>query len=266
MGRLDDSRIRARARASVLADGFAACASTSLAWTFHAPHGATVYAGLDADVTVTEPGRPPVRGRVVVAPPDRAHAAACPGPAVALRFDPEVASPVATYARAAGGPFPLEPRHRSRVADALVVNRASLARADVLDGLARETGAWLSTQAPDRHVDARVARAIEALLEACTAGWGLDPAALAGPSERVRLPAAGISPAHLRALFVRDVGVPMRSFQLWHRLLAAVGAFSRIDATTAAHAAGFSDLAHFSRTSRRLLGDSPTGLARALLR
>ena len=61
-------------------------------------------------------------------------------------------------------------------------------------------------------------------------------------------------------------GCPCDLFLLWHRLLAAVGAFSRIDATTAANAAGFSDLAHFSRTCRRVLGNSPTGLARALLR
>jgi len=33
----------------------------------------------------------------------------------------------------------------------------------------------------------------------------------------------------------------------------------------AAHAAGFADLAHFSRTCRRLLGASPTGLRQHLL-
>jgi AraC-like DNA-binding protein len=42
--------------------------------------------------------------------------------------------------------------------------------------------------------------------------------------------------------------------------LAAVLAFDRTDATTAAHRAGFADLAHFSRTCRRMLGYSPTGL------
>lgn len=64
---------------------------------------------------------------------------------------------------------------------------------------------------------------------------------------------------------VRDVGLPIRTFQLWRRLLAAVAALARLDATSAAHAAGFADLAHFSRTSRRMLGYSPTGLRDKLL-
>jgi AraC-like DNA-binding protein len=49
-------------------------------------------------------------------------------------------------------------------------------------------------------------------------------------------------------------------FGLWRRLLAAVEALARMDATRAAHAAGFADLAHFSRTCRRMLGYSPTEL------
>ncbi|WP_433932169.1 helix-turn-helix domain-containing protein [Sorangium cellulosum] len=64
---------------------------------------------------------------------------------------------------------------------------------------------------------------------------------------------------------MRDVGLPIRTFQLWRRLLVAVAALSRLDATGAAHAAGFADLAHFSRTCRRMLGYSPTELRSGLL-
>ncbi|KYF58434.1 hypothetical protein BE04_11725 [Sorangium cellulosum] len=70
----------------------------------------------------------------------------------------------------------------------------------------------------------------------------------------------------MQALFVRDVGVPIRTFQLWRRLLVALAAFARLDATGAAHAAGFADLAHFSRTCRRMLGYSPTELRTGLMR
>ena len=35
---------------------------------------------------------------------------------------------------------------------------------------------------------------------------------------------------------------------------------ARLDASHAAHEAGFADLARFSRTCRRRLGDSPTAL------
>lgn len=38
-----------------------------------------------------------------------------------------------------------------------------------------------------------------------------------------------------------------------------------VDATRAAHLAGFADLAHFSRTCRRMLGHSPTTMRSALL-
>ncbi|MFY0564636.1 helix-turn-helix domain-containing protein [Archangium lansingense] len=65
--------------------------------------------------------------------------------------------------------------------------------------------------------------------------------------------------------FVRDVGLPIRTFQLWRRLLVAVAASARLDATHAAHFAGFADLAHFSRTCRRMLGYSPTALNSGLL-
>lgn len=93
------------------------------------------------------------------------------------------------------------------------------------------------------RLDPRVARVVEALRE---------------PTEQ--LPQLPISSGHLQELFARDVGAPIRSFRLWHRLLRALVAFSTRDATTAAHAAGFADLAHFSRTCRRMPGYSPTTL------
>jgi AraC-like DNA-binding protein len=58
----------------------------------------------------------------------------------------------------------------------------------------------------------------------------------------------------------RDIGTSMRSYRLWHRLLRALRTFSTSDATSAAYAAGFADLAHFSRTCRRMLGYSPTSI------
>jgi AraC-like DNA-binding protein len=65
--------------------------------------------------------------------------------------------------------------------------------------------------------------------------------------------------AHLRALFARDVGTQIATYARWRRLLDALVAFTG-DATAAAHAAGFADLAHFSRTCRQMLGYSPTTL------
>ncbi|WP_437484449.1 helix-turn-helix domain-containing protein [Sorangium sp. So ce1014] len=249
MGRLNETRIGA-----VIAEAFAVRASTAMASTLHAEHGAAVLVGLESDVTVTvpEPGGAVVRGRVVVVPPDRWHAASSPGPTIGLLVDPEEMPRVASYARLRGGACPLEGRLLARVEAAVAAHRASLSRPEVLDGLAREVAAWLARESPPRALDGRVARVLEALR---------DPAA----GRRLAIARAGISEAHLQALFVRDVGLPIRTFQLWRRLLVALAAFARLDATGAAHTAGFADLAHFSRTCRRMLGYSPTELRSGLM-
>ncbi|WP_437876493.1 helix-turn-helix domain-containing protein [Sorangium sp. So ce513] len=249
MGRLNESRIGA-----VIAEAFAVRASTAMRSTLHAEHGAAILVGLDSEVTVTVPGPggAVVRGRMVAVPPDVWHAASCPGPTLGLLYDPEVMPHVAGYTRLRGGPRPLDGGVLARLDGAVAAHGASLSRPEVLDGLARELAGWLAEGSPPRAPDARVARVLEALR---------DPAA----DRRLATARAGISEAHLQALFVRDVGVPIRTYQRWRRLLAALVAFSRADATSAAHAAGFADLAHFSRTCRRMLGYSPTELRGGLL-
>jgi AraC-like DNA-binding protein len=244
MLRLNESRI-----GGVITDAFAARASPSLVSTLHSQHATMIYAGLDADVTVTEPDRPPLRARIVVVPPEVPHATFCPGPAIVLHHDPELVPRVAAYARGRGRSAPLEGRLAARLDGALGSHRASLSRPDVLAGLARESAAWFAEEAPRRDLDTRVASVVEALR---------DPDA----DRRLVLERTRLSPAHLQALFVRDVGVPIRTYLLWRRLLIAIASCVRLDNTSAAHFAGFADLAHLSRTCRRMLGYSPTLLRR----
>lgn len=152
-------------------------------------------------------------------------------------------------ASGAGCAAPLERRLAARLGGALHSHRASLSRPDVLAGLACESAAWFAQEAPRRDLDPRVASVVEALR---------DPDA-----DRHRVLArTRLSAAHLQALFVRDVGVPIRTYLLWRRLLIAIASCVRLDNTNAAHFAGFSDLAHLSRTCRRMLGYSPTRLRR----
>lgn len=244
---LNESRIGA-----VITEAFAVSVTASTPPALHARHGVRVLVGLDSDVTVAEPGGAQARGRVVMVPPDISHTSACSGPSLELMYDPELLPEAAGYARLRGGVFPLEGRLASHFEEAVDAHRAILSRPDVLDGISRESAARLSKESPRRGPDRRVARLLEALR---------DPTV----DRRDVLERAGISQAHLRALFVRDVGLPIRTYQLWRRLLVGVAAFSRIDATSAAHFAGFADLAHFSRTCRRMLGGSPTELGRAIL-
>ena len=73
----------------------------------------------------------------------------------------------------------------------------------------------------------------------------------------------GISASRLTHLFTEEVGIPLRRYVLWRRLHIAI---TRVqagdDLTGAAHAAGFADSAHLSRTCRDTFGLPPSLLSR----
>lgn len=72
-----------------------------------------------------------------------------------------------------------------------------------------------------------------------------------------------LSPSRLRHLFVEQTGLAFRTYVLWLRLVKAVQVYSEGSSLTeAAHAAGFSDSAHFSRTFRRTFGLPATTVTR----
>ena len=65
----------------------------------------------------------------------------------------------------------------------------------------------------------------------------------------------GLSVDRMSHLFVEQTGLPFRTYLLWLRLsLALEGYAAGAPLTEAAHEAGFSDSAHFSRTFRRMFG------------
>ena len=65
----------------------------------------------------------------------------------------------------------------------------------------------------------------------------------------------GLSPSRLTHLFTRSEGIPFKRWLLWDRLLRTVDRLAAgDDLTTAAHAAGFADSAHFSRSFRAHFG------------
>ena len=71
-----------------------------------------------------------------------------------------------------------------------------------------------------------------------------------------------LSPSRFRHLFVAAVGMPLRTYLLWRRLLRAWEHQMQGDSITdAAHAAGFADAAHLSRTSRVMFGLPPSVIA-----
>ena len=69
----------------------------------------------------------------------------------------------------------------------------------------------------------------------------------------------GLSVSRLRHLFTDQVGLPIRTYLLWIRLLRAVEAIAGgRSITDAAHDSGFADSAHLWRTFRRMFGMSPS--------
>ena len=68
-----------------------------------------------------------------------------------------------------------------------------------------------------------------------------------------------LSPSRFSHWFVEQTGLPLRSYAKWLRLTQALQHVAKgVRLTEAAHAAGFSDSAHFSRTFRTLLGIDPS--------
>jgi AraC-like DNA-binding protein len=72
---------------------------------------------------------------------------------------------------------------------------------------------------------------------------------------------ACLSPSRFRHLFVEETGMALRPYVLWRRFLRVwelVMAGASLSA--AAHAAGFADAAHLTRTSRRMFGFPPSAM------
>ncbi|MBZ0133493.1 MAG: helix-turn-helix domain-containing protein [Rhodocyclaceae bacterium] len=85
------------------------------------------------------------------------------------------------------------------------------------------------------------------------------PVRLAGLASRV-----GLSPSRITHLFTRSEGIPFKRWLLWDRLLRTVDRLAAgDDLTTAAHAAGFADSAHFSRSFRAHFGIAASSVFRS---
>jgi AraC-like DNA-binding protein len=73
--------------------------------------------------------------------------------------------------------------------------------------------------------------------------------------------AVHLSPERFRHLFVEQTGVRFRAYILWLRLECALGAYTAGKSLTeAAHAGGFADSAHLSRTFRKMFGISAASI------
>jgi AraC-like DNA-binding protein len=109
----------------------------------------------------------------------------------------------------------------------------------------------LAPNASPKAIDPRVRAVLDELRRDSS-----DNVSLAALADGVSL-----SESRLSHLFRRDVGLPIRPYRLSLRMEHAVMLIAQGSSLTeAAHAAGFSDSAHFCRICRRMFGSAPSGL------
>lgn len=106
---------------------------------------------------------------------------------------------------------------------------------------------------PPRMADPRLATVSRVLEASIATSTGIDRAALAAT--------IGLSPTRFSHWFVEQTGLPLRRYRKWLRLVVALNQISQdSNLTQAAHAAGFADSAHLSRTFREMFGMNPLAL------
>jgi AraC-like DNA-binding protein len=72
---------------------------------------------------------------------------------------------------------------------------------------------------------------------------------------------ACLSPSRFRHLFVEETGLAFRPYVLWRRFLKVWELLTKgATLSSAAHAAGFADAAHLSRTSKQMFGFPPSSM------
>jgi AraC family transcriptional regulator len=142
---------------------------------------------------------------------------------------------------------------RTSVEDVLPLLRAAAVqrrgRAAIVEQ-ARDLVQALTQQAqPSAPSDERIIRAVRYVNEHLSASLTLRQ--VAG--------VAFLSPSRFRHLFAEQTGMGLRQYVLWRRFVSVwEHRMNGASLSTAAHAAGFADSAHLTRTSRRIIGMPPS--------
>jgi AraC-like DNA-binding protein len=221
--------------------------------TLHAHHAIQVCLGLDRSFRLRCHPHAPWRSYSgVVIGSDQPHELATGGHAVALFYIEPEGEDGRTLAPAAS-----ETRVKVLPARLLAALRASIAQraGSELDaiGAARLFGEVMDrlgiTASPRRPLDPRIAAALR-MLRSAKEHY---------PPSRDLACSVGLSASRLRHVFAAEIGMSFRRYVLWLRLSAILDALvAGSSLTAAAHAAGFADSAHLSRTFRRMFGIAPS--------
>jgi AraC family transcriptional regulator len=216
---------------------------------FHAHHAIQLTMALDGGFELSSRSKSISNAAVAVAP-DADHIFKATGLVALLFVEPESQSgraiSAALFARA-----DLVPLSKSALGgiDAELLAQYRRAKSDeaALEKIGRKLVLHLAGQGKVSPPDPRIRKIMS------FASARLDDAITLSATAK----SAGLSPGRARHLFVEQTGLPFRKYLLWLRLTRALSLFARgASLTGAAHDAGFSDSAHFSRTFLRMFGIS----------
>ncbi|MFZ6744740.1 helix-turn-helix transcriptional regulator [Undibacterium sp. JH2W] len=117
--------------------------------------------------------------------------------------------------------------------------------------------AWQSCALPHSQTSTSFDSRILSTLDTIVASHGLD----CNGESLARL--VHLSESRFTHLFRQQTGMSLSRYLLWSRMVDAVAAVAQgNNMTAAAHASGFADLAHMSRTFRSMMGVAPSELHR----
>jgi AraC-like DNA-binding protein len=217
----------------------------------HAHHAIQISVGLSGRIRMRHDGEEWMDLDVGVVLPDVVHEFHAMDQQCAMIFiDPECAE--GRWLRDSV-PSPVYSVPAERIAEHVPELRAFERERPSAEGAARLiTGVVRSLVAgppPLKRTDPRIVRALEVIRKGDVRSMPLEEAAKS----------VYLSPSRFAHLFKEEVGVPFRRYMLWRKLSRAMEEFGRgSNLTNAAHAAGFTDSAHLTRTWRQMFGISPT--------
>jgi AraC-like DNA-binding protein len=187
----------------------------------------------------------------VLTAPDAVHAIDARGVEVLLVFlDPESDAGAALASALAGAIRPISDEERAAlVRDADPRSIILGAGADWIERAVRTLGA--QPVPSRRRIHPRVRKLLRSLHTT-----GVEDLSLEGLAGSL-----GMSQGRLMHVFTESIGIPLRPYVAWLKLQRAAGAIvSGAPLSVAAHAAGFADAAHMTRTFRRMFGVAPSSL------
>lgn len=221
----------------------------------HAHHCWHLVVGLDRDVGVRASARGPARSApAVLTAPDVPHAIDARGAHVAVLFvDPESDAGERLLASRGGAALELVGGAAAEDVRALLAPGGPAAR-DPAGAVARVLSLGGAPVTAPRRRHPAVRRVLRHLREA-------PPEA--DTSLEALAAMARLSPGRFMHAFTETVGVPLRPYLRWLKLERAGAALAAgAPPGEAAHAAGFADAAHMTRTFRRMFGVTPSDLRR----